>query len=39
MTNEQVHTSDHEDSMADAVASIVLVLVFVAVSIYWVSGQ
>ncbi len=45
MTNDQqpqltprAHT-DHEDSMVDAVAAIVLTMVFVVASIYWISGQ
>ncbi len=30
---------EHEDSIADAIAAVALVLIFVAACIFWISGQ
>lgn len=37
--NDDIQMQEEDDSMADAVAAIALVAIFVATCIFWVSGQ
>jgi hypothetical protein len=37
--NERIDIQEEGDSVADAVSAIVLIVVFVAACIFWISGQ
>lgn len=37
--NEQIDIQEEGDSVADAISAIVLIVVFVAACIFWISGQ
>lgn len=37
--NNQIERQENDDSVADAIAAVVLISVFVAVCIFWVSAQ
>ncbi len=37
--NEQIEMQEQGDSVADAIAAVSLVAIFVATCIFWVSGQ
>ena len=37
--HDEIHMQEQGDSMADAVAAIALIAIFVATCIFWVSGQ
>ncbi len=39
MDKPHTYTKDQDDGVMDSVAALVLVLVFVAVCIFWVSGH
>lgn len=39
MTDQQTQLQSSSDGKADALVAVVLVLVFVAASIFWISGQ
>lgn len=36
---DDVNVSDQGDSLADAVAAVALVLIFVTTCVFWISGQ
>lgn len=37
--NEQVNLVETQDSKADAIAAVILVVTFVATCVFWVAGQ
>lgn len=37
--NDQIEMQDQGDSIADAIAAVSLIAIFVATCIFWVSGQ
>ena len=37
--NEQIDIQEEGDSVADAISAIVLIVVFVAACVFWISGQ
>jgi hypothetical protein len=37
--NEPIELEESNDSVADAVAAVVLIAIFVAACVFWVSGQ
>lgn len=37
--NEPIELEEHNDSLADAIAAVALIAIFVATCIFWVSGQ
>lgn len=37
--NEDIQISEQEDSVADVIAAIALVVIFVATCIFWISAQ
>jgi hypothetical protein len=37
--NHEVQVQQNDDNIADSVASVVLILIFVATCIFWISGQ
>lgn len=37
--NHEVQVQQNDDNVADSVASVVLILIFVATCIFWISGQ
>ena len=37
--NEPIELEEHSDSVADAIASVALIAIFVAACVFWVSGQ
>lgn len=39
MSDNQTEMLEHGDSKADALAAVVLVAVFVATCVFWISGQ
>jgi len=36
---DEIKVSDQGDSLADAVAAVALVLIFVTTCVFWISGQ
>lgn len=39
MEPNEIEMQEHGDSLADAIAAVVLVCVFVAACVFWVAGQ
>lgn len=39
MMNDRIEIQEEGDSLADAISAIVLITVFVAACVFWVSGQ
>lgn len=37
--NNEVHVQQEEDNIADSIAAVVLIVIFVATCLFWVSGQ
>jgi hypothetical protein len=37
--NERIDIQEEGDSVADAISAIVLIVVFVAACVFWISGQ
>ncbi|WP_353303960.1 hypothetical protein [Sessilibacter corallicola] len=38
-TNNDVQMQHEEDNIADSIASVVLIVIFVATCLFWISGQ
>ena len=37
--NNEMQVQQHEDNVADSIAAVVLIVIFVATCLFWVSGQ
>ncbi len=37
--NEEIDMQEHGDTVADAISAVVLIVVFVAACVFWVSSQ